>query len=137
MITYAHLAAFPRSNRGYLSNEAHDGHRFPDCAAACPANRARGARVGRAPARWTAAMLFLRAPLSHSGRARGGLPRPLQRRGRSARPVGIRRGPAVRSDREEAVLPRAAGNRRALLRDARLRPALRVLPELVHVAVRP
>src|SRR5712692_8472495 len=67
MITYARLAAFPRSNRGYLSNEAHDGHRFPDCAAACPANRARGARVGRAPARWTAAMLFLRVPWGYVG----------------------------------------------------------------------
>ncbi len=43
----------------------------------------------------------------------------------------------VRSDREEAVLPRAARHRRALLRDARLRPALRVLPELVHLAVGP
>ena len=40
-------------------------------------------------------------------------------------PWGYVGGAAVRPDREEAVLPRAAGLRRAVVRDARLRPALR------------
>ena len=59
------------------------------------------------------------------------------RTGRPQGPLGLRRRAPVRSDREEAVLPRPARLRRALLRHARLRSALRVLPELVHLAVGP
>ena len=68
---------------------------------------------------------------------REALPRPLQRRRNPPRPARLRRRAAVRPDREEALLPRPAGLRRPLLRDARLRSALRLLPELVHVSVDP
>ena len=56
------------------------------------------------------------------------------RGGRLLRAVGLRRRRAVRPDREEAVLPRASGRAGLQLRHARLRPALRLLPELGHVA---
>ena len=58
----------------------------------------------------------------------------LRPRRRAARAVGLRRRRAVRSDREEAVLPRASRRARLQLRHARLRPALLVLPELGDVA---
>ena len=48
--------------------------------------------------------------------------------------LGLRRRRPVRSDREEAVLSRRAGIARVLLRHARLRPQVRVLSELGHVA---
>ena len=48
--------------------------------------------------------------------------------------VGLRRRRAMRSDREEAVLSRASRRAGVQLRHARLRPALRLLPELGHVA---
>ena len=102
-------------------------------AARCP--RRSGAR--REASRRPAALLLLRTPLSDSGRARGRVPRSIQRGRRAARSVGVRRRAPMRSDREEAVLPRAAGLGRAVLRHARLRPALRLLPELVHLAVDP
>ena len=67
------------------------------------------------------------------GRARR-LQGALQRGRAAARAVGLRRRRAVRSDREEAVLPRLPGRARLQLRHARLRPALRLLPELGDVA---
>ena len=54
--------------------------------------------------------------------------------GRLLRAVGLRRRRAVRSDREEAVLPRLSRRARLQLRHARLRSALRLLPELGDVA---
>ena len=62
------------------------------------------------------------------------LPGALQPRRRAARPLGLRRRPAVRPDREEALLPRAARIRCADLRHAGLRLPLRLLPELGHLA---
>ena len=59
---------------------------------------------------------------------------PLQRRRTAARAVGLRRRRAVRSDREEAVLPRLSRRARLQLRHARLRSPLRLLPELGDVA---
>ena len=53
---------------------------------------------------------------------------------RAARAVGLRRRRPVRSDREEAVLPRRTRRAGVQLRHARLRPALQLLPELGHVA---
>ncbi len=52
-------------------------------------------------------------------------------------PYGLRRRHPVRSDREEALLPRASRSARLQLRDARLRPPLLVLPELGDVAGAP
>ena len=60
-----------------------------------------------------------------------------QSRRRAARAVGLRRRHPVRSDREEALLPRASRRARLQLRDARLRPPLLVLPELGDVAGAP
>ena len=74
------------------------------------------------------------ARLRNSARRGRRLQGPLQRGRRAARAVGIRRRHAVRSDREEAVLPRLAGRAGLQLRHARLRPALRLLSELGDVA---
>ena len=51
-------------------------------------------------------------------------------------PVGLRRRAAGRPDREEAVLPRRSPARGALLRDARLRLPVPLLPELGDLARR-
>ena len=49
-------------------------------------------------------------------------------------PFGYVAGPAPGPGREEALLPRPARGEGALVRHARLRHALRVLPELAHLA---
>ncbi len=81
-----------------------------------------------------AALLRLRARVPDSRRRFRRLPRALQPRRHAARAVGLRRRHPVRSDREEAVLPRPARGARVQLRDARLRSALLVLPELGDLA---
>ena len=80
------------------------------------------------------ALLRLRPPLPDPARARRHLPRALQRGGHAQGPVRVRRGPAARPGREEALLPRAAGRQGALVRHARLRLSLLLLPELGHLA---
>ena len=71
-------------------------------------------------------------PDSRRGRRR--VQGPLRQGRRAARAVGLRRRRAVRSDREEALLPRPPGRARLQRRHARLRPALLVLPELGDLA---
>ena len=134
IITQRPAVAFPIRLRGYPLRT--DGFHVRDRADSRPPHRGGRAGARRASARRAPALLLVRPPLSDPGGARGRLPRALQRGG-AARALGLRRRPPVRPDREEALLPRAARIRRALLRHARLRPALRLLPELVHVAVDP
>ena len=101
-----------------------------------PTSRARN-REGElydVAARRTSALLRVRPPLSAARRRGRRLQGALQPGRPAARAVGLRRRRAVRSDREEAVLPRLSGRARLQLRHARLRPALRVLPELGDVA---
>jgi hypothetical protein len=95
----------------------------------------------RAPARFPCASTIGASaawPAVIGARCRRGRGRRLQgarqpRRG-ALRAVGLRGGRAVRPGREEAVLPRVARRAGLQLRHARLRPALRVLPELGDVA---
>ena len=79
-------------------------------------------------------MLCLRASVSHPARPARDLQSPVQRWRRPPGSLGVRRRSAMRPDREEALLPRLAGVRRADLRHARLRFPLSLLPELGHVA---
>ena len=88
--------------------------------------------IDRARGGWRDPVLRLRASLPDQARPRRRLPRAIQRRRRAARPARLRGGAGLRSDREEAVLPRPARLRRADLRHARLRFSLRLLPELGH-----
>src|SRR5207302_1961455 len=60
------------------------------------------------------------------------LPGALQQGRHPVRARRIRRRPAMRSHREEAVLPRPPGLGHAHLRDAGVRLPLRLLPELAH-----
>src|ERR1039458_9366348 len=75
-------------------------------------------------------VLRLRAPLPHPGGLRGGVQGPLQSGRKAVRAVRLRERGPLRSHRKEAVLPRASGDWRAELWHARLRPSLRILPEL-------
>ena len=79
-------------------------------------------------------MLRVRPRVPDSRRRGRRLQGALHSRRAAACAVGIRRRRAVRSDREEAVLPRASRRAGLQLRDARLRSALRLLPELGDVA---
>ena len=88
----------------------------------------------RRPAGRPPALLRLRPLLPAARRRDRRLQGPLQRRRTAARAVGLRRRRAVRSDREEAVLPRLSRRARLQLRHARLRSSLRLLPELGDLA---
>ena len=92
-----------------------------------------GELYGR-PARRPPALLRVRPLLSAARRRDRRLQGALQRTRPADGAVGLRRRRAVRSDREEAVLSRASRRAGVQLRHAGLRPALRLLPELGHVA---
>ena len=79
-------------------------------------------------------LLRLRPPLPHPGGGDGRVQGALQRGGPPARALGLRRRGPVRSGREEAVLPCLSRRAGLQLRDARLRPALQLLPELGDIA---
>ena len=74
-------------------------------------------------------------PLLPAAQGRGrGVQGALQQERAAARPLGLRRRRAVRPDREKAVLSRPSWRAGLQLRHARMRSALRLLPELGHVA---
>ncbi len=79
-------------------------------------------------------MRRLRARVSVARRRIWRLQGPIQPRRHAVRPVGLRRRRAVRSDREEAVLPRQSRRAGLQLWHAWLRSPLRLLSELGHVA---
>ena len=93
-----------------------------------------GARTGRDHRPRPAAVPCLWSRLPDSRRGGWCVQGPLQSRRRPPRSVWLRRRRAVRSDREEAVLPRAAWRPGVQLRHARMRPPLLVLPELGDLA---
>ena len=76
----------------------------------------------------------MRTSLQDSGRTERNLQGSLQRRRRVARAARIRGGVATRPDREEAVLSRLSRRAGAVVRNARMRLSLRLLPELGDVA---
>src|SRR5947207_1051061 len=86
----------------------------------------------RAASRPRGALLRVRAPVPRQARAPGDLQGPLQQGRDAVRPRRLHRRPAVRSDREEAVLPRPPRLRHTHLRYAGMRFPLWVLPELAH-----
>ncbi len=79
-------------------------------------------------------MRRLRARVSVARRRLWRLQGPIQPRRHAVRPVGLRRRRAVRSDREEAVLPRQSRRAGVQLWHAWLRSPLRLLSELGHLA---
>ena len=79
-------------------------------------------------------LFCLRPRMPHSRRRLRRLQGPLQSRRHADGPLGLRGRRPVRSHREEALLPRRARFERVQLRDARLRPQVRLLPELGQLA---
>ena len=100
--------------------------------------RPRGAHARRralSPSRQRLGALLRVRPQLQDSRRRARRVQGALQRGRAADgAVGLCGRRAVRSDREEAVLPRASRRARVQLRHARLRSALRLLPELGDVA---
>src|SRR5271170_149509 len=104
----------------------------PQCSRrASPRSRTRSLPEAREQPR---ALLRLRTLLPHPRRPARRLQSSLQSRRHALCPLGIHRRHAMRSRREKAILSRASRCARLQFRNAGLRSALRLLPELGHVA---